>query len=211
MKGLFISGSGTNVGKTFVASQLVKILSETRLVSVRKPVESDCERSNAQLVTKDAVLLSKASNVKESIDTVCRYQFEACASAEIASKEIGVELGLSHLLQACDADEFVVIEGAGGLLSPMATQVLNADLMAALKLPVVLVVKDELGAVNQALLSINSAKNYQLDVCMLVLNQISPNTLNNAQAISQYTNVKVVVFNTDKPEDFNHQVREILV
>jgi len=209
MKGLFISGSGTNVGKTFIAQHLIRLLANTRKVSVRKPVESDCENQNGRLIPKDALLLSKACNINESIDKVCRYKFEACSSAQMASQTLGLKLTLDDLVDACMADEFVVVEGAGGLLSPIATQALNSDLIQALDMPVVLVVKDELGAVNQALLSINAAQRCGLNISMLVLNQVQPNLLNNAQAIAQYTDIGINVFNQDDLAAFESQFNEI--
>ncbi|QKQ24590.1 dethiobiotin synthase [Candidatus Ruthia endofausta] len=211
MKGLFISGSDTNVGKTFIAQHLIRLLSSTLKVSVRKPVESDCENQNGQLIPKDALLLSKACNINEPIDKVCRYKFEACSSAQMASQALGLKLTLDDLVDACMVDEFVVVEGAGGLLSPIAIQALNSDLIQVLDMPVVLVVKDELGAVNQALLSINAAQRYGLNISMLVLNQIQPNLLKNAQEIAQYTDININVFNQDDLAAFESQVEKILL
>ncbi len=208
MKGLFISGSGTNVGKTFIAQKVIKLLSKTRLVNVRKPVESDCKNVDNKLVAKDAELLSQACNTNESIDVVCKFKFEMCASAELASTSTGVDLTLDNLLNACRADEFVVVEGAGGLYSPIATQLLNSDLAQALGLPVVLVIKDGLGAINQALLSISAAKSHNLSIAVLVLNQIQANNLNNAEAISRYTDVPVVVFDENFDDSFLRLIKQ---
>jgi dethiobiotin synthetase len=62
------------------------------------------------------------------------------------------------------------------------------------------------GAINQALLSIEAAKKHKLNIAMLVLNQITPNSLDNAKALSAYTDVDVVVFNKDKLGDFNTKI-----
>ncbi|WP_190600420.1 dethiobiotin synthase [Candidatus Vesicomyidisocius sp. SY067_SCS001] len=211
MKGLFISGSGTNVGKTFIAQYLIRFLTNILKVSVRKPVESDCKNKNGKLIPKDALLLSKACNIIESIDKVCRYKFKACSSAQIASKAVGLKLTLDNLVDACVADEFVIVEGAGGLLSPIAIKTLNSNLIQSINVPVVLVIKDELGAVNQALLSINAAQRYKLNISMVVLNQIYPNLLDNKKAINQYTNVNIVVFNHNDLKSFERQIEKILL
>jgi len=211
MKGLFISGSNTDVGKTFIAQHIIALLAKSQQVFVRKPVESDCLQHNGELKTKDAVLLSNAANTSELIDKICPYKFSSCSSPEMASKEAAVSLSLADLVLACQSKDPVVVEGAGGLLSPIAENALNVELMQALNLPIVLVVKDELGAVNQALLALNAAKNYQLNVAMLVLNQIQPNGLNNALAISQYSDANVVVFNTKNLERFNAEAKDILI
>jgi dethiobiotin synthetase len=74
----------------------------------------------------------------------------------------------------------------------------------------VLVVKDELGAINQALLCLQAAKDQNLKVLMLVLNQIKSNSLENAQAISQYTDTSVVTFNRNNVAEFFNKVRLLI-
>ena len=205
MKGLFISGSGTDVGKTFIACCLIQALNSKYRVVARKPIESDCIKTPQGLIPKDAVLLNDACSYPEPIEAVCAYQFEACVSGEKASTDQGVEVTLDSLVIASyppKTTDFVVVEGAGGLYSPVAAQLLNVDLAVALDLPVVIVVKDELGAINQALLSLRSAKAHNLNIIMLVLNQMSVNSLDNAQAIQAYTNTKVVVFHKDNQDEF---------
>ncbi|MCH9646521.1 MAG: dethiobiotin synthase [Proteobacteria bacterium] len=210
MKGLFISGSGTDVGKTFIAQHLVQLLIQSRQVSVRKPVESDCRIVDGGLETKDARKLLNASNVAEDIDTVCPYKFHQCSSAESASKAQNTRLSLDQLVEACVSDTFVVVEGAGGLLSPLADEALNIDLAKSLALPLILVVKDELGAVNQALLTIKVARQYQLEIACVVLNQFVSNTLDNANAIRHYGQCKVVVYNKALTTQFSQEVGNIL-
>lgn len=94
------------------------------------------------------------------------------------------------------------------MYSPIATQLLNSDLAQALGLPVVLVIKDGLGAINQALLSISAAKSHNLSIAMLVLNQIQANSLNNAEAISRYTEVPVVVFDENFDDNFLRLIKQ---
>ncbi|KAA0451572.1 MAG: dethiobiotin synthase [Candidatus Thioglobus sp.] len=205
MKGLFISGSGTDVGKTTVASHIIKALRGKYNVVARKPVESACLKGVDGLLAQDALRLNAACANPEAIDVVCRFKFEACASGEKASKQQGEVISLQDLLQSAqptDDDDFVVIEGAGGIYSPIAKQILNSDFAASLGLPLVIVVADELGAINQSLLAIGAAKKCGIATALLVLNQIKPNNLGNAEALRAYTDVEVVVFNTDKLAEF---------
>ncbi|CAC9609508.1 Dethiobiotin synthase BioD (EC 6.3.3.3) [uncultured Gammaproteobacteria bacterium] len=213
MKGLFISGSGTNVGKTWIASYIIQALSVKYTVVARKPIESDCIKTADGLMPKDAVLLNNLCANPEPIHTVCKFRFESCVSGEKASAQQGIVVELQDLVDAVQPindDDFVVIEGAGGLYSPIAQQALNSDFALALKLPVVIVVKDELGAINQALLSINAAKKHKLNIIMLVLNQITSNNLDNEEALSAYTDVEVVTFNKEKIDDFNAKVINLI-
>ena len=210
MKGLFISGSSTDVGKTFIAEQIIRLLSESRRVAVRKPVESDCKTVDGRLVTQDAQTLLNTSNVNDDIDTVCPYKFSQCCSGESASAATNVTLTSAQLFDACQSDDYVVVEGAGGLLSPIAQNTLNIDLAAALNLPLIIIVKDKLGAVNQALLTIKVAEQYQLKVACIVLNQFEANTLNNADAIRRYSECEVVIYNDKSAALFRKKMRQIL-
>jgi dethiobiotin synthetase len=213
MRGLFIAGAGTDVGKTLLATHIIKTLNEKYSVVARKPIESDCAKVNDALMPKDAVLLNDACANPEPIGVVCRFKFEACVSGEKASAEQGVSVSLQDLIQAVqptNSDDFVVIEGAGGLYSPIAQQALNSDFASALGLPLVIVVKDELGAINQALLTIGTAKKHKLTIAMLVLNQITPNDLGNDEALRAYTDVEVVTFNTRQLDGFNAKVLALI-
>ncbi len=209
MKGLFISGSGTDVGKTFIAIHIIKVLNQKFKVVARKPVESNCQKTATGPSPKDAILLNNACTTPEAIDRVCKFALTPYASGEKASIEQGINLTLADLVaatQPANQSDFVVVEGAGGLYSPIAQQALNSDLARALGMPVVIVVRDEIGALNQALLSLCAAKNQALNVAMLVLNQITPNNLENAQALRSYTDANVVVFNQDCKKTFASEV-----
>ena len=164
MKGVFVTGSNTGVGKTTVAIEIVRHLSQTRDVKVRKPVETNCELSGQNYIPKDAVALSDVCQQQETLKKVCPYCFEAEARAEIASADSGEKLTLKELVLACkcDVDEsFVLVEGSGGLYSPIAEAALNVDLAIELQLPLLIVIRDELGAISQALLTLEAAKKKQ--------------------------------------------------
>jgi len=213
MKGLFISGAGTDVGKTYVALHLIKILNKKYQVKARKPIESDCEKSPSGLIPKDAKLLSEACNNKEPLEKVCKFRFEACVSPEKAIDDKKVTITSSMLVAACkteSAKDFVVVEGAGGIYSPIAKKTLNIDIAKELGLPIVLIIKDELGAINQALLSVHAAQQQELKVAMIVLNQITTNSLDNNKAISAYTKVPVVSFSEDNLKSFEDDIERLV-
>ena len=180
MKGVFVTGSNTGVGKTTVAIEIVRHISKTRVVKVRKPVETNCELREQNYMPRDAIALSAACQLKEPLNKVCRYCFEAEASAELASADSGEKLTLKDLVLACkcDVDEsFVLVEGAGGLYSPIAEAALNVDLAIELQLPLLIVIRDELGAISQALLTLEAAKNNSLAVACVILNVVERNSL----------------------------------
>jgi dethiobiotin synthetase len=87
-----------------------------------------------------------------------------------------------------------VVEGAGGLYSPIADASLNSDLAKRLQVPIVIVIRDELGAISQALLTIEAANKNKLSVSCVVLNAIQANNLCNKEALTAYTKIPVVSF-----------------
>ena len=175
MHGLFITGTDTGVGKTRIGTTLAHCLVERGVrVRVRKPVESGCLRGENGLLPQDALALHAAARSAEPLERVCRYCLEAAISPERAAALEGLALNLEQLLAACRAsvneDDFLLVEGAGGFYSPLAPGVLNADLAAALGLPVLLVAADRLGAINHALLTAQAIERHGLTFAGLVLN-----------------------------------------
>ena len=213
MEGVFVTGSNTGVGKTTVAIEIVRHLSKTRVVKVRKPVETNCEISEQNFIPKDAIALSAACQQQEALEKVCPYCFEIEASAEMASTESGKKLTLESLVLACkcDIDEsFVVVEGAGGLYSPIAEAALNVDLAIELQLPLLIVIRDELGAISQALLTLEAAKNNSLTVACVILNVVENNNLSNKEAIAAYTETPVVSFSQGGLDAFCSEIEKLV-
>ena len=205
MIGVFITASNTEVGKTTVAIELARKLSEKRIVRARKPVESDCPVVGTEFAPRDAIALSLACGNHESLSSVCSFCFAMEASPEKASVEVGETLTLEQLVEACHrdvADDFVLVEGAGGFYSPLAQNALNSDLAVALNLPLVIVVRDELGAISQALLTLHAAQQNNLKVACVVLNQVESNVLSNADALRTYTKTPVVCFSLSALDQF---------
>jgi dethiobiotin synthetase len=176
MQGVFITGTGTEVGKTFVGLEIARQLSRRNIkVIPRKPVESGCLQQDGELIPQDASALKKAANYPGPLSDVCPYRFEAPVSpvraAHLANKILTTEQLLNICLQGSEHG-FVLVEGAGGFYSPLTEDGLNADLAVALQLPVLLVAEDKLGALNQVLLSAEAIKMHGLQLAGVVLNAL---------------------------------------
>lgn len=213
MNGVFITGSNTGVGKTTVLVDIIKYLRKNRKIVVRKPVETGCELVDGYFVPKDAVRLNEACSSEEDLEAICPFCLELEASPEEASLHSGGLLELDDLVKACrlnTGDSFVFVEGAGGFFSPIANKALNSDLVERLGLPVIIVVRDELGAVTQALLTINAAKSQQLKIVCVVLNEIEPNQLHNAEALRAYTEVPIIEYSKNNLSSFCSKVEALI-
>jgi dethiobiotin synthetase len=177
-KGLFITGTDTEVGKTYIGTRLIGHLSKQGIsVAPRKPVESGCELINSMLTPSDGLALMQAAGL-DQIDVVTPYRFEAALAPPVAASLEGKNIRLMQLIDVCTAnpDHFIVVEGAGGFLSPLAHDALNADLAVALKLPVLLVVADRLGCINHCLLTVEAIEHRGLTIAGIALNQMDEET-----------------------------------
>jgi len=174
--GLFITGTDTGVGKTYISTHLITALrSRGVLVAPRKPVESGCSQSPVgSLLPADGMALLEAAGL-DDLDEVTPYRFSAPLAPPQAAAREGQDIRLRQLVNTCSRsdDALLIVEGAGGFLSPIASDGLNADLAIALALPVLLIVADRLGCINHCLLTIEAIEHRGLAVAGIILNQIS--------------------------------------
>ncbi len=174
--GVFITGTDTGVGKTFISLQLIRALNRKGInVTPRKPVESGCERVNNRLRPADALAMQAAMSQSISLNEICPYKLEHALSPERAARLEGVDLQLKALQTAClvPSERFLLVEGAGGFYSPLASDGLVADLAERLNLPVLLVAVDRLGCINQVLLNVQAIESRGLLLAAIVLNKLN--------------------------------------
>ena len=167
--GVFVTGTDTGIGKTLSSCTLLHALRARGLRAVgMKPLASGCEATPGGLRNEDALALQASSDPRPAYDDLNPYALPAPLAPEIAAREAGVEVELAPMLAAharlaAQAD-VVVVEGVGGWTAPMAPALMQADLVRALDLPVVLVVGLRLGCLNHAILS---ARAIAADGCRL--------------------------------------------
>ena len=177
MQGVFITGTGTEVGKTFVGVEIAKQLTQKKIrVIPRKPIESGCIRHEDELIPQDASALRAAAEYQGALSEVCPYRFEPPISpvraAHLANKILTTEQLVNICLQGSE-EGFLLVEGAGGFYSPLAENGLNADLAVALQLPVLLVADDKLGVLSQVLLNVEAIQMRGLQIAGVVLNALN--------------------------------------
>jgi dethiobiotin synthetase len=177
MHGVFITGTSTAVGKTFIAVEIARQLSRRNITVIpRKPIESGCVKHGDELIPLDATALREAANYRGPLSEVCPYRFEPPISPVRAAHLANKMLTTEQLVQIClDGSEhgFLLVEGAGGFYSPLAENGLNADLAMALQLPVLLVADDKLGTLSQVLLNVEAMQMRGLQVAGVVINAVT--------------------------------------
>jgi dethiobiotin synthetase len=176
VKGLFVTGTDTGVGKTRVAVALIHALRARGLrVAAMKPVSAGHEPGE---LNEDVVALLQAANVAADIRDVNPYAFAEPVAPHIAAQQAGVRIELDTIAAAyarlAAAADVVVVEGAGGWRVPLNAHEDMADLAQRLGLPVVLVVGLRLGCLSHALLAAESIAHRKLPWAGWVGNAIDP-------------------------------------
>lgn len=182
--GLFVVGTDTGVGKTFVAARIAAALARTGVrVGVYKPAASGCRRAGSDrggLVSDDAVALWNAAGRPGELKAVCPQRFAAPLAPHLAAKEERKEIDARLLRRGIDywrrRSDVVVVEGAGGLMSPVGDHDYVADLADDFGFPLVVVAPNRIGAINSTLLTLiaAAARPKHLPIAGIVLNHVLP-------------------------------------
>jgi dethiobiotin synthetase len=174
-KSIFITGTDTGVGKSIASAAIAMLLRrQGHKVGVMKPVTSGCLERDGVLVSQDAELLSFAAATELNSDCT-PYLLRAPLAPSIAASQEGVRIDFQVIREAYQRiaakSEFVIVEGAGGLMVPLAGGLLMSDLAAHLGLPIAVVARPGLGTINHTLLTTFSARNLGLEVKGVFINR----------------------------------------
>lgn len=169
-RGVFVTGTGTEVGKTVVAATIARTLAaEGKRVAVFKPAVTGLDEG----VETDHALLRRASGSDQSDEQIAPYRYGPPASPHLAAALAGEEIDPERLRQvaatAATGADAIVCEGVGGLLVPLSTGYLVRDLAADLGYPLVVVAGPGLGTINHTLLTVEAARAAGLEVDAVVL------------------------------------------
>jgi dethiobiotin synthetase len=170
VEGVFVTGTGTEVGKTIVAAALARTFADEGLrVNVFKPAVTGLEEPGEA----DHELLRRAAGSSQSDEEIAPFRYQPPASPHLAAALAGEEIEPERLLAAAQAAatsaDRVVCEGVGGLLVPLAEAYLVRDLARDIGLPVVIAASPGLGTINHTLLTIEAARAVALEVAAVVL------------------------------------------
>lgn len=170
-QGIFVTGTGTEVGKTVVAAAIARTLAgEGKRVAVFKPAVTGLEEEGET----DHALLRRASNSEQSDEEIAPYRYQPPASPHLAAALAGEEIDPGRLREAAATAAAgaaaIVCEGVGGLLVPLSPTYLVRDLAHDLGYPLVIVAGPGLGTINHTLLTVEAARSAGLEIAAIVLN-----------------------------------------
>lgn len=203
-KGIFITATGTDVGKTFVTALLVKKLKTSGLsAAYYKAALSGAERVNGELVPGDAAYVKKIAGLEQSYAEMVSFVYETAVSPHLAARLEGNPVDLAKVKRDYEAvkarHDFVTVEGSGGLICPIrwdaAQKILLEDIVKVLDLPLLLVASAELGTINSTVLSVEYARAKNLKVAGIILNKFHKGKAmdeDNAKMIEDLAGVKIL-------------------
>lgn len=187
--GLFITGTDTNVGKTYVTTLIAKQLVATgKRVGVYKPAASGCVGDESD----DPFVLWQAAGRPATMADVCPQRFTAPLAPHLAARAEGKEVDVELLRAGLDfwreQSDIILVEGIGGLMSPVSDDEYVADLAHDFGFPLIVVAPNMLGVINQTLQTLITASTFRdgLDVAGIVLNDL--HAASNSSDLSAFSN-----------------------
>ncbi len=161
-KALFVTGTGTDVGKTYISGLLLKKMQElkTRNAYYKAAMSGNRKLSDGNLLPGDASFVQKTAALKQPLGTMCPYVYETAVSPHLASRLEGhpvrlsvVEEGFTHL---CDNFDYILMEGSGGICCPLdydTHPLYLENVLKKLRLTSILVADTGLGTINNVVLT----------------------------------------------------------
>ncbi len=195
-KGIFITGTDTGVGKTFIAGALACHLRADGVnVGVMKPIETGC---GSKRIPADGVYLKKMAQVNDALASITPYCFRDPLAPWPASIKEKKKIEMKKILAAYERLQkkhaLMIVEGVGGLLVPITENDDVVDLILEMNLPVLLVARSGLGTLNHTRLTIEYGKSRGISLIGIILNQSQP-----AQTIADQFNPEILANKTDVP------------
>ncbi len=183
-KGIFVTGVGTDVGKTFISGLLVKKLKEEGLnTGYYKPVLSGMTSKE----TSDVGYVKEIANLDTSFDEMVSFYYKASLSPHLASRIEGnfvdLELIRKDFANIGKKFDFIVVEGAGGIICPIKyeedAKIFLEDIIKVLNLETILVTSSKLGSINETILSIEYLKSKNIKIKGIIVNMYEDSIMDN--------------------------------
>lgn len=204
-KGLFITGTGTDVGKTYVTGLILKKLQSAGLSAAyyKAAMSGNVRSSDGSLLPGDAIHVKAVSGIPQPVETMCPYVYEAALSPHLAARLEGRCVALERVLEGfqavSQAYDYVVMEGSGGILCPIRfdedEKLWLPDVIKACSLGCLIVADAGLGTINHVALTAFYLKEQGIPVKGILFNRYLPGDLmheDNVRMCEYLTGVKVL-------------------
>lgn len=217
-RNIFITGTGTDVGKTYVTGLILKKMNESgRNAAYFKAAMSGNERlDDGSLIPGDALFVKTVSGISQPLDEMCPYIYETAVSPHLASKIEGNPVELKKVTDAFNAlsekYDYVTMEGSGGILCPLRyddTKIQLEDVIRELDLSCLIVADAGLGTINSVVLTVEYMKAKNIAVKGIIFNNYHCGDVmeeDNLRMCEELTGVKVIACVEPDADDINTDV-----
>lgn len=178
-KGLFITGTGTDIGKTYISALMVKALYEFghNVAYYKAAMSGNDRREDGTLIPGDALLVKETSGITQPLELMCPYVYEHAYSPHLASRLEGnpvqIDVVKAVFQQVCEQYEYITMEGSGGILCPLEvgeTTIWLEDIIKELNLGCLIIADAGLGTINHAVLTVEYLRSRDIPVKGIILN-----------------------------------------
>jgi dethiobiotin synthetase len=200
LKGVFVTGTDTGVGKTWIAAGLTAVLRQWGLKAVYfKPIQSGCPVAAGRLIPTDARLARELAGLQEPLELLTPITLRLPLAPAVAAQQEGARVDFNQVAEAlrqlASRYDFLVVEGAGGLCVPLLdTRFLVLHLITWLRLPLLVVARAGLGTINHTALTVMAARQHGLPVAGVILNRYPQEP-----SLAEATNPEVIEAITEVP------------
>lgn len=212
---LFITGTGTDVGKTFVTGLIMKKLNRSgrKAAYYKAAMSGNDRRADGSLIPGDALFVKNISGTDQPLEEMCPYIYENAVSPHLASKIEGDPVDMKTVMKGFhDAEEkyeFITAEGSGGILCPIRyddQKIMLEDIIKAMDMPCIIVADAGLGTINSVVLTYEYMKSKNISVNGIIFNHFHKGDLmeeDNLKMCEEMTGLKVIACVPDNAEDID--------
>ena len=185
-KAVFLTGTGTDIGKTYIAGLIVKKLAEAgkNPAYYKAAMSGNDRRADGSLIPGDALFVQKTSGISQPLEEMCPYVYENAWSPHLASRVEGnpvdLEVVRKGFLETADKYDFITMEGSGGILCPLCfdeRRIQLEDVIREFELSSILVADAGLGTINSVVLTVEYMKAHSLPIKGIIFNHYHPGNI----------------------------------
>jgi len=220
-KKIFITATGTDIGKTFVTALIVKKLRDTGYnAGYYKAALSGAEISENGLIPGDAQYVNKIANINETMDNLVSYVYKEAVSPHLASKIEGNPVEMNKVIEdfnnALSKYDYLTMEGSGGIVCPIRydhKKIMLEDIIKELGLSTLIIADAGLGTINHVVLTVEYLKNRNISVKGIILNHYSECNMlheDNKKMIEKITKIPVIALVKENDKELNIDINKLL-
>ena len=221
-KSIFITGTGTDIGKTYVTGLIVKKLKEAgeNAAYYKAAMSGNDRREDGSLIPGDALFVKKTSGIEQPLEQMCPYIYENAYSPHLASRIEGNPVEMDVVKEGyknvCEKYDYITMEGSGGILCPICfdeAKIQLEDVIQEMKLPCLIIADAGLGTINSVVLTYEYMKQKGIECKGIIFNHCHPGDVceeDNRFMCEYMTGLKVLAFVQDGDTELSIDENELM-